>query len=128
MRGSTQSRVICSPRDNAVMSKRVERFEDIIAWQKARTLTRTIYQLTTAALLANDFALRNQMRRAAISVPRILLKDTSARGRVNFTAFYASRKHRARSCARSSTSRRTSATLPKNTFANCLTQPKRWEE
>ena len=51
------------------MSKRVERFEDIIAWQKARTLTRTIYQLTTAAPLANDFALRNQMRRAAISVP-----------------------------------------------------------
>ena len=45
-----------------------QQFEDLIAWQKARLLTVTVYQVTSATRLANDFGLRDQIRRAAVSV------------------------------------------------------------
>ncbi len=45
----------------------IERFEDIIAWQEARQLTRQIYQLTASGPFARDFGLRDQIRRAAVS-------------------------------------------------------------
>ena len=47
---------------------RVERFEDLIAWQKARELTGLIYELSNHACFAKDFGLRNQIRRASVSV------------------------------------------------------------
>ncbi|MBI4656896.1 MAG: four helix bundle protein [Elusimicrobia bacterium] len=47
---------------------KIERFEDIIAWQKARELTLTIYKLSENGILKKDFDLKSQMRRAAISV------------------------------------------------------------
>ena len=50
-----------------VMSK-VARFEDLIAWQKARELTKAIYQLTRQGTFAKDYGLVNQMQRAAVSV------------------------------------------------------------
>ena len=46
----------------------IERFEDVEAWQLARTLNRTLYQLTTKGPFARDFGLRDQLRRAAVSV------------------------------------------------------------
>jgi four helix bundle protein len=51
------------------MSKKIRRFEDLIAWQKARVLTRTIYRVSSRGAFARDYALRDQIRRAAISVP-----------------------------------------------------------
>ena len=48
---------------------KIEGFEDIVAWQKARWLTRDVYRLTRKAPLATDFPLRNQIRSSAISVP-----------------------------------------------------------
>jgi len=48
---------------------RVERFEDLVAWQKARTLTKKVYLETRRAAFLRDVALRNQMRRCAVSVP-----------------------------------------------------------
>ncbi|HEY3055502.1 MAG TPA: four helix bundle protein [Thermoanaerobaculia bacterium] len=46
---------------------RIDRFEDIRAWQKSRALTATIYQTSEAGKFARDFALRDQIRDAAIS-------------------------------------------------------------
>lgn len=46
----------------------VTRFEDLLAWQKARVLTREIYQLTRTSTFRQDRALANQMQRAAVSV------------------------------------------------------------
>lgn len=43
------------------MSK-VERFEDLIAWQKARILTRDIYQVTQQGAFARDFGLSGQIQ------------------------------------------------------------------
>ena len=44
------------------------RFEDIEAWQLARCLTREGYALTRAPGFAQDSALRDQIRRACISI------------------------------------------------------------
>ena len=50
------------------MSKKVERFEDLIAWQKARKLTGRIYRISNEGNFARDFNLKDQIRRAAVSV------------------------------------------------------------
>src|SRR5690349_18524090 len=51
------------------MSKnKIERFEDLIVWQKARELTRRIYQLTEQEKFAKDFGLKSQIQRASVSV------------------------------------------------------------
>ena len=47
---------------------RVERFEDLIAWQKARALTRLVYEVTRQGEFARDFGLAGQMQRAAVSI------------------------------------------------------------
>ena len=47
---------------------RVERFEDLIAWQKAKILTREIYQITRQGAFAKDFGLSSQIQRAAVSI------------------------------------------------------------
>ena len=46
----------------------VRRFEDLIAWQKARVMTTHIYRITGTGTLSRDFGLKDQMQRAAVSV------------------------------------------------------------
>ena len=45
-----------------------QRFEDIEAWQKARELTKAIYALSNDGQFARDFGLRDQIRRASVSI------------------------------------------------------------
>jgi four helix bundle protein len=49
------------------MAKRIERFEDFTAWQKARILTSDIYRITNDGAFSRDFGLKDQIRRAAVS-------------------------------------------------------------
>jgi four helix bundle protein len=49
------------------MAKKIGRFEDFIAWQKARKLTSEIYKVTNRGLFSRDFGLKDQIRRAAVS-------------------------------------------------------------
>jgi len=46
----------------------IERFEDIEAWEKARLLVELVYKETGKGAFAKDFGLRDQIRRAAVSV------------------------------------------------------------
>jgi four helix bundle protein len=46
----------------------IRRFEDIVAWQKARELCKMTYVATRQGMIVRDFALVDQMRRAAISI------------------------------------------------------------
>jgi four helix bundle protein len=46
----------------------ISTFEDIEAWQKARELTRAIYALSNDGPFARDFGLRDQVRRASVSI------------------------------------------------------------
>jgi len=48
------------------MSK-IERFEDIVAWRKARALTKDIYTVSKTGEFARDFGLRDQIQRASVS-------------------------------------------------------------
>ncbi len=43
-------------------------FEQIVSWRKARELNKEIYQITDEKVFSKDFALRDQIRRASISV------------------------------------------------------------
>ncbi len=49
------------------MSK-VERFEDLVAWQKAKQLAKDVYDITRADAFSRDFGLSRQIQRAAVSV------------------------------------------------------------
>jgi four helix bundle protein len=49
-------------------SGRIERFEDIFAWQKSRQLAGRVYQVTRRSPFAQDFGLSKQIQRAAVSV------------------------------------------------------------
>ena len=50
------------------MSQVIGRFEDLIAWQKARELTREIYAITRQGAFAKDFGLSGQIQRACVSI------------------------------------------------------------
>jgi len=47
---------------------RIERFEELIAWQKARELTRTIYLTTRERRFREDRGLSGQIQRAGVSI------------------------------------------------------------
>jgi len=66
----------------------IERFEDIKAWQKARELVRTIYRISTPATkLGKDFGLRDQIRRASVSVMSNIAEGFARRGDKEFKRF-----------------------------------------
>ena len=46
----------------------VDRFEDLDVWKRARTLANMIYDFSTSGEFVRDFGLRDQMRRAAVSI------------------------------------------------------------
>jgi four helix bundle protein len=50
------------------MSNKIEEFEDLIGWQKARELTRAIYAVTRQGVFTKDFGLCGQIQRAAVSI------------------------------------------------------------
>jgi len=66
---------------------RVERFEDLVAWQKARSVARDIYLLTRKRDFGHDFGLINQMQRAAVSVMANLAEGFDREGSVEFHRF-----------------------------------------
>ncbi len=43
-------------------------FEDLLVWQKARLLAAEIYRHTADGAFVKDFSLKDQMRRAAVSI------------------------------------------------------------
>ena len=50
------------------MADGVRRFEDLVAWQKARELTRDIYLATTVGRFSRDFGLASQIQRSSVSI------------------------------------------------------------
>jgi four helix bundle protein len=49
--------------------KQVRSFEDLIVWQLGIDLVKHIYLLTASGPLNRDFGLRDQIRRASVSIP-----------------------------------------------------------
>ncbi|MCZ2174134.1 MAG: four helix bundle protein [Burkholderiales bacterium] len=59
----------------------VERFEDLEIWQKGREVAARLYAITRRAPFSRDFALCDQLRRAAISIPSNMAEGFERGGR-----------------------------------------------
>ena len=69
------------------MGAKIERFEDLVAWQKSRALTRAIYLATRQGPFARDFGLAGQIQRAAVSVMSNIAEGFERGGRPEFYQF-----------------------------------------
>ncbi len=66
---------------------KIERFEDLQSWQKARQLANAVYELTRRPTFAKDFQLRDQIRDAAGSVMHNAAEGFDAGTRAEFIRF-----------------------------------------
>ena len=69
-----------------------KKFEDIEAWKKSRELTRQIYRVSATGPFARDFALRDQIRRAAVSIMSNIAEGYDRSGTREFIQFLATAK------------------------------------
>ena len=65
----------------------VERFEDLRVWQAAREIVEAIYKASSAGGFSRDYALRDQIRRAAVSIPSNIAEGFSRRSNKEFIQF-----------------------------------------
>ena len=65
----------------------IKRFEEIEAWQTARELTRRVYSISNAGEFSRDFGLRDQMRRASVSIMSNIAEGLESRTEVLFLDF-----------------------------------------
>jgi len=68
---------------------KVKKFEEIQSWKKARFLTKQIYTATLAGPFAKDFGLRDQIRRAAVSILSNIAEGFERGGDKEFLQFLA---------------------------------------
>ena len=67
---------------------KIERFEDIEAWKKARQLVNEVYKMTTEnERFAKDYGLKDQLRRASVSIMSNIAEGFSRRSTNEFTQF-----------------------------------------
>ena len=64
-----------------------KKFEDIEGWQKARQLTREVYRKSKIGPLSKDYGLKDQMRRAAVSVMSNIAEGFERGGTREFVHF-----------------------------------------
>jgi four helix bundle protein len=70
--------------------KKIESFEDLLVWQKGMEVVKQVYLISRQGELGRDFALRDQLRRAAISIPTNIAEGferSSRKEYVNFLNF-----------------------------------------
>ena len=49
--------------------RKITRFEDLIVWQKLMSLAEEIYRVTKVGEFSKDWGLRDQIRKAVVSIP-----------------------------------------------------------
>jgi len=65
----------------------IERFEEIDAWKAGTELVNEIYRITGSGSFAKDFALRDQIRKAAVSIPSNIAEGFERNRRREFAQF-----------------------------------------
>ncbi|MCK4225689.1 four helix bundle protein [candidate division WOR-3 bacterium] len=65
----------------------IEKFEDIEAWKKARELAKKTYYLIESGVFAKDWSLKDQVRRASISIMSNIAEGYGRRTDKEFTQF-----------------------------------------
>jgi four helix bundle protein len=66
---------------------RITRFEDLGVWLKAKELSLAIYRLSGAGPFLRDYGLRDQIRRAAVSVMSNIAEGFERYSRAEFRHF-----------------------------------------
>ncbi len=64
-----------------------KRFEDLEVWQRAKELTNIIYKFSSGGEFTRDYGLRDQMRRAAVSVMSNIAEGFESQTQVMFIQF-----------------------------------------
>jgi four helix bundle protein len=72
-----------------VIVVKIKKFEDLESWKKARKLTNTIYEATAAGRFTRDFGLKDQIRRASISILSNIAEGFERGGDKEFLQFLA---------------------------------------
>ena len=65
----------------------ITRFEEIDSWMSARQLTNTVYALGNQAGFNRDFGLRDQIRRASVSIMSNIAEGFESRTDIQFINF-----------------------------------------
>jgi four helix bundle protein len=65
----------------------IKNFEELEIWQDAHALTKAIYQLTRETTFSKDFGLRDQIRRASVSIMSNIAEGFERGGNREFTQF-----------------------------------------
>ena len=81
----------------------VKNFEDLEIWKDVRLLIRGIYRLTKDSKFSKDFALRDQIQRAAVSIMSNIAEGFERGGNQELFSFSTSPKHRAEKFGRNFT-------------------------
>jgi len=71
---------------------KIEGFEDIESWKKARELTKQIYDCSKRGEFARDFGLRDQIRRASTSIMSNIAEGFERGGDKEFIQFLSTAK------------------------------------
>ena len=66
---------------------KISRFEDLLVWQKSRVLSVAIYRVTAVGKFSRDYGLRDQVRRASVSVMSNIAEGFGRYGRVEMRRF-----------------------------------------
>ena len=69
-----------------------KKFEEIECWKRARQLTRRVYEITNMPAFAKDFGLKDQIRRASVSVMSNIAEGYDRSGTAEFVHFLATAK------------------------------------
>jgi len=67
--------------------KKIESFEDLWVWQKGIELVKQMYFLTGEGKLNKDFGLRDQLQRAAVSIPTNIAEGFERSSRKEYVLF-----------------------------------------
>jgi four helix bundle protein len=65
----------------------VECFEDLDVWKRARALANVVYDFTDGEIFKRDFVLRDQIRRAVVSVMSNIAEGFESRTQVMFIEY-----------------------------------------
>ncbi len=66
---------------------KIQKFEDLQSWQKARELANTVFELTRHEKFSHDFELKDQIRRASGSAMHNIAEGFDAGSDVEFRRF-----------------------------------------
>jgi four helix bundle protein len=69
-----------------------KRFEELEVWQKAKELTNLVYKYSSDGAFGRDFGLRDQMRRAAVSIMSNITEGFESQTQAMFIKYLAHAK------------------------------------